>query len=580
MTDALPSGAQLHEGVSLAMASGDFPESGADVTFRLDAPLAEDRVGTVVYWNPADQAWEPIESSLSADRLTLTSHVKHFSDYNWIESLYNGIGKVTGDKTDPPKCSGGVPEWADPSYSEDNINAPILWCVGTDGNNRDIMEVRLKMNRPSAGSLMTAIKPAWAWSDLWQNLSPLTWTQMAAQTATSSNQLGEKYLLQPLGEYRFGFDREQLMEFYSKNQNTPLIQVDSTITYTVAGLMYQAAEGKAAGNMAGVFIMTSLLECGGNLVGSAGESVPNAFGALLPCLNDRKDAIAVSSAKAWLKMNPAASWDESVAAGKRIGGVIRAAGGWYALIKGTYSIGAVIGDLTLDPFLRQLTFSPSLAEIKSQIEARKKAEGSFLDKTYESATQERYNNASQKFRMPYSFKHRSDWRVVPDQYGNLKVKDSAGQEIAALDFPLDFQPVRNMIAPVRLLQPPAVGSVDLKTSMNGCSPCQLRPYTFALDYREATPVAGQSLESYPVFDPKWDPPVRVMTILGNPSKPPTSMQLALVETVVNVESGDGNSAWFAWRAVKSFASMGEAEAWMKTSDRIAVEQMIMSLQVD
>lgn len=70
MTAALPSGVQLHEGVSLSMASGDFPESGADVTFRLDAPLAEDRMGTVVYWNPADQTWEPVESFLSADRLT------------------------------------------------------------------------------------------------------------------------------------------------------------------------------------------------------------------------------------------------------------------------------------------------------------------------------------------------------------------------------------------------------------------------------------------------------------------------------------------------------------------------------
>jgi hypothetical protein len=324
--------------------------------------------------------------------------------------------------------------------------------------------------------------------------------------------------------------------------------------------------------------MTSLLECSGNLVGSAGGSVGSAFGALGSCLNDRKDAIAVATAKAWLKMNPGASWDESVAAGKKIGGVIRTASGWYALVKATYSIGAVVGDLTLDPFLRQLTFSPSIAEIKRQIAERKKAAG-VLNKTYASNTPERYNNASQKFRIPYSINYRSDWRVVADPYGNLKIKDSAGQDVAALDFPLDFQPVRYMTAPVRLMQPQTAGSVHLKASTNGCSSCKLRAYTFALDYREATPAGGPGSEGFPVFDPKWDPPVRVMTILGSPSRPPTTMALGAA-SVIDVEAKDGNSTWFSWRAEKSFNTLEEAQAWMKTPDRTAVEQMIMSLHVD
>jgi len=583
MTEALPAGVQLHDGVSLAMESGAFPESGADIAFVLDAPLAEDRIGTVVYWSPEDQAWEPIESTLSADRRTLTSHVEHFSVYNWFEStmaevtkgaesVYNGLGKALGDKTDPPTCTGGEPEWADAAYAIDNPNAPVLWCVGTDGNNPDVMEVRLKMNRPGAGSVATAIKPTWAWSDLWQNIAPQTWTQLAAQAAVSSNQLGEQYLIQPLGEYRFGFDRKQLMDFHAKNLSEPLITVDSTITYTLAGLMYQAVEGNAAGKMAGVFIMTALLECGGRLYGAAGESVSSAFGALMPCLEDRKDAIAVAAAKAWLKLNPSASWDESVAAGKKMGGVIRAAGGWYALIKGTYSAGAIIGDFTLDRSVRQLTFSPSLAEIKRQIEARKEASGDLLDKTYESKTQERYNNASQLFRMTYRFKYRSDWKIVTDQSGNLRIKDSANTEFAALDFPMDFQPARYLTAPVRLMQPQPTGSVDLRASFNGCSPCQLRAYTFAVDYREGKAPTGPGMEKYGLADPKWNPPVRVITILGNTANPPTSMLLGLQPTTLSVQNEAGNFAWFAWRAERAFHTLAEAETWMKSSDRMAVEQ--------
>ena len=146
MEAVLPAGATLHKGVSLTMANGAFPASGADVVFKLEQPLAADRVGTVAYWNPEATAWELRATQLSEDRRTLTARVEHFSDYNWIETLYNGIGKAVGEKTDPPACEGGIPSWADPSFSKDNINAPVLWCIGTDGKNPDIMEVRVKMN--------------------------------------------------------------------------------------------------------------------------------------------------------------------------------------------------------------------------------------------------------------------------------------------------------------------------------------------------------------------------------------------------------------------------------------------------
>ena len=179
-------------------------------------------------------------------------------------------------------------------------------------------------------------------------------------------------MIQPLGEYRFGFNRAELMDFWHKKQNTPLIQVDSSLTYTLAGLMYQAASDKAAGNMAGVFIMTGLLECGGGLVGAAADrSVGGAFGAILPCLDDRKDAIAVAAAKAWLKSKPDANWEESISKAKNIGKVIRTAGAWYALVKTTLTAGAIIGDLGLEPILRQVIFRPSNDELRRYLAALK-----------------------------------------------------------------------------------------------------------------------------------------------------------------------------------------------------------------
>jgi hypothetical protein len=386
MQDVVPAGVTVGDVASLTMAEGTFPTTGAVLTFNLNEPLAPEHDAIIAHWNEEAAAWEPVPTEISADRGTLSARVEHFSIWGWIKDTvdgavkgtqtgadyaYNGIGRVMGEKTDPPKCPGEKPMWADPSFAKDNMNAPVLWCVGTDAKDPDIMEVRMALNRGSAASITTAIKPAWAYSDLWENITPQTWAQMAAQTNASTNQLGETYLVQPLGEYHFGFHKNELLDYWYGHQTEPLIQVDSTLTYTLAGLMYQAVEGKAAGNVAGVFIMASLLECGGGLVGAAEkQSVGAAFGALTNCLDERKDAIAVATARG-LKLSPGADWDKAITAGKNIGKIIRAAGLWYAAAKGAFTTASFAGDLMLEPILRQVIFRPSTEELIRYIAARK-----------------------------------------------------------------------------------------------------------------------------------------------------------------------------------------------------------------
>ncbi|MFK0007791.1 hypothetical protein ACIQTZ_12115 [Paenarthrobacter sp. NPDC090520] len=370
MRAALPSGATLHEGVALSMVQGSFPASGAVISFELEEPLAPDHEANVAYWSTDTEEWEISPSELSSDRRTVSATVNHFSPYSLIEKAYNGIGKLLGDKTDPPTCSGGIPSWADPQFSEDNINAPVLWCVGTDRSSPDIMEVRVVMNRPNAGSITTAIKPAWVWSDMWDEAAPVTWTQMAVGAALDGG-WGDSYLVQPLGEYRFGFKRAELLELWGSNTNQPLVEVDFQLPYVVAGLMYQAVEGNAGGGLVGAFIMMSLIECGGKLnTASKNSSVKEAFGAILPCLSDRKDAIAVATAKTWLKMKPGANWEQSITAGKTIGKALRVAGQTYAVAKLTLTAGAIIGDSLLDPILRQLFFLPANDELKRYLKAK------------------------------------------------------------------------------------------------------------------------------------------------------------------------------------------------------------------
>ncbi|WP_454810570.1 hypothetical protein [Paenarthrobacter nitroguajacolicus] len=379
MRQALPAGATLHEGVSLSMVEGSFPSNGAVIAFELKEPVAADRELNIGYWNTSTEEWEISPSQLSSDRRTVSATVNHFSPYSAIEWAFNGIGKILGDKTDPPECSGGIPPWADPQFSEDNINAPVLWCAGIDGNDPDIMEVRLVMNRPNAGSIVTAIKPAWVWSDMWDEAAPATWTQMAAGTALNGG-LGDKYLVQPLGEYRFGFKRTELLDLWGSNTNQPLIEVDSQLAFVVAGLMYQAVEGNAGGGLAAAFIMMSLIECGGKLNAAAkDQSVGDAFKELMPCLNARKDAIAVATAKAWLKMKPGANWEQSINAGKTIGKVLRAAGQAYAVAKLTLTAGTLVGDSLLDPILRQFFFLPANDELKKYLKAKYATKTEIID---------------------------------------------------------------------------------------------------------------------------------------------------------------------------------------------------------
>ncbi|AFR31406.1 hypothetical protein [Arthrobacter sp. Rue61a] len=380
MREALPSGATLHEGVTLTMVEGSLPANGALIAFELDVPVAEDREANIGYWNTNTEEWEISPSELSSDRRVVSATVSHFSPYSLIEKAFNGIGKVLGDKTNPPNCSGGIPSWADPQFSEDNINAPVLWCVGTDGNDPDIMEVRVVMNRPNAGSIATAIKPAWAWSDMWEEAAPATWTQVAVGAVLNGG-WGDKYLIQPLGEYRFGFKRAELLDLWGSNTNQPLVEVDSQLPFVIGGLMYQAVEGNAGGGLAGAFIMMSLIECGGKLNSAKDQSVGAAFKELLPCLNDRKDAIAVATAKAWLKMKPGANWEQSISAGKTIGKAIRAAGQTYAVAKLTLTAGTIIGDSLLDPILRQFFFLPANEELKKYLKAKYATKTEIIDLT-------------------------------------------------------------------------------------------------------------------------------------------------------------------------------------------------------
>jgi hypothetical protein len=559
MRRVVPAGFTVRDVASLTMAEGSFPASGAAVTFNLPEPLAAEQTAMIAHWDDEEAAWEPVPTELSADRKTLTASVEHFSLWGWIvdaakvvgdglqtgsEYAYNGIGRVLGEKTDPPECDGDIPRWADPVFSKDNMNAPVLWCAGTDSKNPDIMVMKLALNRGTAASITTAIKPAWAYSNLWENMTPKTWGQMAVQTNASTNQLGDTYLVQPLGEYHFGFHRAELMDFWYGHQTTPLIQVDSTLTYTLAGLMYQAVEGKASGNMAGVFIMASLLECGGGIVGAAVEqSVGDAFGALTSCLDERKDAIAVATARG-LNLSPGADWDEAVAAGKNIGRIIRVAGLWYTAAKLSFTAASYVGDLGLEPILRQVIFSPATDELKRYVAARKPQLKTFSDAE-----------------MGVSFKYPAEWTVQkptdPRIKTGAKVLDGSGQEMAEVNFStsFDFQPCPPM--PYQLLDSTPVTIPGMDTS---AAPTTIKTELFDI---------GAQSSYWP--DKK---PIRLgVTVYSGPGQPAGTTMAC---NVIGVIKHDGKYGFF-W-SNHGFDAVQDAKAFVATEEYGQIKAMLATLR--
>ncbi|WP_162182038.1 hypothetical protein [Arthrobacter sp. PAMC 25486] len=136
---------EVHDQVELGLPNGNFPESGAVVSFEREQGLPEGVLGTVAYFDEADKVWVPVKTELSPDRKTLTAHVDHFSLWGFLETVIHGVGLLTGTFTEKPTCDGTVPEWADMTFFDNKLDV-LQWCVGGTGDPEELV-VKATMNR-------------------------------------------------------------------------------------------------------------------------------------------------------------------------------------------------------------------------------------------------------------------------------------------------------------------------------------------------------------------------------------------------------------------------------------------------
>lgn len=355
MTDALPNGAPVHDLVDLSVANGEFPDTGATVSFDLDQQPPEGAHPTVVHWNEETSEWEPLPSELSADGKTLSAHVEHFSIKGRVEGVYNWLDEIVGNAGDAPTCPGSEPEWSDVQFFDDR-NAPLLMCVGTDQKNPDILEVRAVANRSSAMLVSTTITPEWAWSDVLGDTGPETWIGTVLGGEPVDALMTSRYLIPPGGEYRFGFAKEKLFELWRTVPSGVLIEAETSGASVVGGLVYSAVADHAGGKVGAAVSLIALAECGYSIDGlgtdATGEATMSAF---LSCLNGQRGAIVAEIEKeVGESAKDAVKW-------------IKYAAAYYILVKGTLSLGAIIGDAALPRDSYRMTFTPSLAYIDEAV---------------------------------------------------------------------------------------------------------------------------------------------------------------------------------------------------------------------
>lgn len=364
MTEAAP--AKIRVVIDINLLEGEFPDTGAIVTFELDEPGDEVSAPVIAHWNEDTAEWEVQPTTLAADGKSISAQVEHFSIFAVIEDVYNAVNKVVGNFTERPECPREAPDWAETTFLDDQ-NGPVLWCVMVDENNRDILEVRIVANRSSAMMVATTVAPVWGHSDVFGDMGPGTWFSTTFGGASLQADYTNRYMIPPKGEYRFGFAKDDLFEFWRTGQGKPLIQVDVSSGTAVVGLIYGAAAEGASPLVAGAITAITVAECGHGIYNAGVDSTfSSVTSTVTGCISDRKDVIAKSLTEE-IMARDSVSWTEATKAATASGSRIGFALGIYTLSKAHLTLGSIIGDMLIDPTAFQLHFTPSTALIQERL---------------------------------------------------------------------------------------------------------------------------------------------------------------------------------------------------------------------
>ena len=568
MIEAAPNSFRLLGFAEFEMTHGEFPQEGALVTVNLPAPLEEGHELLITHWNEDAKTWEPATTDLSADRTVATAQVAHFSEYGFFDYLFNATNQVMGNAaTSGVSCDAPLPDWVEPQFFDD-INGPVLWCGGRDVNNPDILVAKLKMNRGYAAKITTALNPEYKWSDLWDGMSPETMVNMLAMANLSSvNKTANDYIVQPLGEYNFGFSRAAIEEFYSDGKwDKPLIEVSVGWVYTAFGFLYSELKDSVSDDVAATFTALALAECAYDVNDSAvGTESVGLFRTSMGCIESSLDGLQNGALAFLTKKLPTTSKTTLANRLKPVVSKMKTILKVYSAASMATRIMTTVGDQTLPENTRQFLYSPSLKAIQDAAAAKKAA--SLQTFTMTSAD------------LTFSFKYPANWTVVESDNG-LKILNSQGEQLGYMQALLVWG-----------LEGPTLSAPVLETASSGsftvqepCTDCTFTVESRIQDGRQTVGTPEYPLLKPPMEALNWNEPFAVTVVPGNGGHFP-AVDPRLTYSVLVLKPTEKNSFGYESRALlvggrTYFPTMKAAQEWMESDEHGQLVDLIASIRAN
>lgn len=320
MISALPApSAHLAEVAEFTLTKGDFPDSGAQVSFTRKTAPPVGAFSVIVHWNEQSREWEPVQTEQSEDSLTFTATVEHFSAYslldlyNDLKTIYNntqlewgvdpdedakhrlanGLGEWIGVTAPAPTCSDKPrPGWAD-VVGPESITNIVRWCASGSPRNEGNLVVRVTVNRSYGGYFKTSGNPVVAMqgaSDHTDGGVPYAGESSAAGNivqkgyidwkaigvmmneagliTTAESDPGNPYPVMSYGTYEFEFTKTALLETWPdiEANNKKLIAFETNPIFSLAGVVnslidYGAASHKGGGALGNVVLALQVNDC-------------------------------------------------------------------------------------------------------------------------------------------------------------------------------------------------------------------------------------------------------------------------------------------------------------------------------
>lgn len=543
-------------------------EAGALVSVSLPAPLVEGHELLITHWNEDAETWEPATTDLSADRMIATAQVPHFSKYGFWDYLFNAANQVMGNAaTTGVACDAPLPDWVEPEFFDD-INGPVLWCGGSDANNPDILVAKLKMNRGYAAKITTALDPEYKWSDLWDGMGPETMVNMLAMANLSSvNKTTNDYIVQPLGEYNFGFNRAAVEKFYADGKwDKPLIEVSVGWVYTAFGFLYSELKDAVGGDVAATFTALALAQCAYDVNdGVVGTDSVSLFTTSMSCIETSLDGLQNGALAFLTKKLPKTSKTTLANRLKPAAAKMKTILKIYSAASMATRIMTSVGDQGLPDITRQFLYSPSLKAIQDAAAAKK------------SASLQTFTTTSAD--LTFSFKYPASWTVIESDVG-LKILNAEGEQLGYLQALLVWG-----------MEGPTLSTPVLETASSGrftvqepCTDCSYTVDSRILDGRQTVGTLEYPLPRPPMEALKWAEPFAVTVVPGNGVHPP-AMDPRLTYSVLVLKPTEKNTYGYESRVLlvggrRYFPTLSAAQEWMESVEHSQLVDLIASIRAN